>query len=275
MPLPLIIGAAAAVAIGAKSAKELISNKKTSKIKEANDLIESSNRIHKKNIRKLEEKNKITLEKIEKLEKKELLIMESFEKFSNLFKKIKNKPEFVAYSREEIKIPKFNFQELEQSSMGIGGKLLLGGAVISLGAVGALIHFLAGEILLDKADDAWYEMKKAEKEINKICLYLDDLGDTSDKFYNALCSINGIYNTHLNFLNRTVNTLNKTNWNDFTQLERDRTENTVLIVSVLYNMLKTKLVLKSNNEKELNKINKKEVDKVISDLKNALNGRLI
>ena len=31
MPLPLIIGAAAAVAIGAKSAKELISNKKTSK----------------------------------------------------------------------------------------------------------------------------------------------------------------------------------------------------------------------------------------------------
>lgn len=275
MPLPLIIGAAAAVAIGAKSAKELISNKKTSKIKEANDLIESSNRIHKKNIRKLEEKNKITLEKIEKLEKKELLIMESFEKFSNLFKKIKNKPEFVAYSREEIKIPKFNFQELEQSSMGIGGKLLLGGTVISLGAVGALIHFLAGEILLDKADDAWYEMKKAEKEINKICLYLDDLGDTSDKFYNALCSINGIYNTHLNFLNRTVNTLNKTNWNDFTQLERDRTENTVLIVSVLYNMLKTKLVLKSNNEKELNKINKKEVDKVISDSKNALNGRLI
>lgn len=274
MPLPLIIGAAA-VAIGAKSAKELISNKKTSKIKEANDLIESSNRIHKKNIRKLEEKNKITLEKIEKLEKKELLIMESFEKFSNLFKKIKNKPEFVAYSREEIKIPKFNFQELEQSSMGIGGKLLLGGAVISLGAVGALIHFLAGEILLDKADDAWYEMKKAEKEINKICLYLDDLGDTSDKFYNALCSINGIYNTHLNFLNRTVNTLNKTNWNDFTQLERDKTENTVLIVSILYNMLKTKLVLKSNNEKELNKINKKEVDKVISDSKNALKGRLI
>ena len=275
MPLPLIIGAAAAVAIGAKSAKELISNKKTSKIKEANDLIESSNRIHKKNIRKLEEKNKITLEKIEKLEKKELLIMESFEKFSNLFKKIKNKPEFVAYSREEIKIPKFNFQELEQSSMGIGGKLLLGGAVISLGAVGALIHFLAGEILLDKADDAWYEMKKAEKEINKICLYLDDLGDTSDKFYNALCSINGIYNTHLNFLNRTVNTLNKTNWNNFTQLERDKTENTVLIVSILYNMLKTKLVLKSNNEKELNKINKKEVDKVISDSKNALKGRLI
>ena len=274
MPLPLIIGAAA-VAIGAKSAKELISNKKTSKIKEANDLIESSNRIHKKNIRKLEEKNKITLEKIEKLEKKELLIMESFEKFSNLFKKIKNKPEFVAYSREEIKIPKFNFQELEQSSMGIGGKLLLGGAVISLGAVGALIHFLAGEILLDKADDAWYEMKKAEKEINKICLYLDDLGDTSDKFYNALCSINGIYNTHLNFWNRTVNTLNKTNWNDFTQLERDKTENTVLIVSILYNMLKTKLVLKSNNEKELNKINKKEVDKVISDSKNALKGRLI
>ena len=40
-------------------------------------------------------------------------------------------------------------------------------------------------------------------------------------------------------------------------------------------MLKTKLVLKSNNEKELNKINKKEVDKVISDSKNALNGRLI
>ena len=69
--------------------------------------------------------------------------------------------------------------------------------------------------------------------------------------------------------------LNKTNWNNFTQLEQERTENTVLIVSVLYNMLKTKLVLKSNNEKELNKINKKGVDKVISDSKNALNGSLI
>ena len=342
MPLPLIIGAAAAIA-GAVGLGAGVHG--AAKMKEANDTMESANRRHKKNIQKLEIQNKFTLEKMDKLGKKELEIIKSFENFSNTFGKIKNKPIFSSYNKEGIKIPKYNPQELEQASIGAGlllsgltgaalgtaggfaaagattaavmalgtastgtaiaslsgvaatnatlaalgggaiaaggggmalGSAVLGGATLGVGLlVGGVVFAIAGETLVDKADDAWYEMEKAEKEINKICLYLNDLGDTSDKFYSALCSINGIYNTHLNFLNRTVNTVNKTNWDNFTQLERDRTENTVLIVSVLYNMLKTKLVLKSNNEKELNKINKKEVDKVISDSKNALNGRLI
>ena len=35
-------------------------------------------------------------------------------------------------------------------------------------------------------------------------------------------------------------------------------------------MVKTKLVLKSNNEKELNKINKEETERLISDSNRAL-----
>lgn len=151
------------------------------------------------------------------------------------------------------------------------GTAILGGATLGVGLlVGGVIFSITGNSLSEKADEAWAKMREAEKEIEKICFYLDDLSNTADKFYNALYKVDTIYKHHLNYLKHVIYDLKKTNWINFTLEEKIWTENTVLLVSILYSMVKTKLVLKSNNEKELNKINKEETERLISDSNRAL-----
>lgn len=337
MPLPIIIGVAAALA-GAAGVGAGVHG--AVKMKEANDTMDLANKRHKRNMEKLEGKNKFALEQMDKLGKKELEIIKSFDEFSNVFEKIQNKPEFASYNKEGVSIPKYNPQELKQASIGAGillgglggaalgtaggfaaagattaavmalgtastgtaiatlsgaaatnatlaalgggalaaggggmalGAAILGGATLGVGLlVGGVIFSITGNSLSEKADEAWAKMREAEKEIEKISLYLDDLSNTADKFYNALYKIETVYKYHLNYLKHIVYDLKKTNWIDFTIEEKIWTENIVLLVSILYNMVKTKLVLKSNNEKELNKINKEETERLISDSNRAL-----
>lgn len=56
-----------------------------------------------------------------------------------------------------------------------------------------------------------------------------------------------------------------TDWNTFTPEEKKITENTVLLVGLLYNMCKVKLVHKSENENNINIINKAAVERSINN----------
>lgn len=156
-----------------------------------------------------------------------------------------------------------------------GGALAAGGGGMALGAtilgattlgvgllVGGVIFNFAGGKLSDKADDAWYQMKKAEKQINTICDYLINLRNTSNKYYDTISSVNDIYKNHLSRLTNIVTIEGHKNWNNFTNEEKKITENTVLLVGLLYNMCKVEIVLKGNEE-ELNTINVSEVDSAI------------
>ena len=55
-------------------------------------------------------------------------------------------------------------------------------------------------------------------------------------------------------------------WNTFSREEKVLTENTVLLVGLLYSMCKVKLVLQAENDGELNTINK---EAVCASIKNA------
>lgn len=156
-----------------------------------------------------------------------------------------------------------------------GGALAAGGGGMALGAtilgattlgvgllVGGVIFNFAGGKLSDKADDAWYQMKKAEEQINTICDYLINLRNTSNKYYDTISSVNDIYKKHLSRLTNIVTIEGHKNWNNFTNEEKKITENTVLLVGLLYNMCKVEIVLKGNEE-ELNTINVSEVDSAI------------
>ncbi|SCI86126.1 Phage-related minor tail protein [uncultured Clostridium sp.] len=154
------------------------------------------------------------------------------------------------------------------------GTTILGAATLGVGLlVGGVIFSVTGSSLSNKADEAWSQMKKAEKEINQICLYLKDLSKTALKFEKALSSVNKIYRNHLNTLTFIVETNKKTDWNDFTTEEKLLTENTALLVNLLFNMGKVKLVLASENENEYNKVNFEEVDKSIINAEVFLNER--
>ena len=108
-------------------------------------------------------------------------------------------------------------------------------------------------------------MKKAEEKINTICNYLVDLRSTSNKYYETLSKVNSIYERHLNGLKNIVTMLGHTDWNTFTQEEKKLTENTVLLVGLLYNMCKVELVIKSKNEININTINKATVEASINN----------
>ena len=146
------------------------------------------------------------------------------------------------------------------------GAAALGAATLGVGLlVGGIIFSFTGGKLSDKADEAWAQMKKSEGKINTICNYLVELRSTSNNYYETLSKVNGIYEKHLNGLKNIVTMLGHTDWNTFTPEEKKLTENTVLLVGLLYNMCKVELVLKSENENDINTINKVAVETSINN----------
>ena len=101
-------------------------------------------------------------------------------------------------------------------------------------------------------------VKENEKEINKIVDYLNKLTNAANGFFSCRKSVERIYKRHLEKLEEIEK--HKVNWNDFTPEEKLCVENLVLAVSVLYQMCKVQLVLKTSG-KQLNQINYSEINK--------------
>lgn len=57
--------------------------------------------------------------------------------------------------------------------------------------------------------------------------------------------------------------LNKRNWNEFSEQEKLATENSVLLVGLLYKMCQISLVKKAEKEDEINILNQDEVNETI------------
>lgn len=154
------------------------------------------------------------------------------------------------------------------------GTTVLGAATLGVGLlVGGAIFSFTGSKLSDKADEAWAQMKKAEKAIDEICEYLKDLGQIANEYRQIISEVDAVYRTHLNRLYEIVSVNQKTDWGYFTDQEKLITENTVLLVNLLYNMGKVKLVLVSDKEEELNKINRDEVNKSMQNAESFLKDR--
>ena len=70
----------------------------------------------------------------------------------------------------------------------------------------------------------------------------------SNKYYDTLSFVNQIYQKHLDGLTNIVTMSGHKDWNRFTNEEKKVTENTVLLVGLLYSMCKVELVLKGKKE---------------------------
>lgn len=156
-----------------------------------------------------------------------------------------------------------------------GGGMLVGSAVLgatTLGVgllVGGVIFNFTGGKLSDKSFEAYGEMLKAEETINKIVDYLENLEKLSKEYKSSLTTVSNVYNEKFGFLKQTVES-GKTDWNDFTELERVTTENTVLLVGLLYKMCKVNLVNKAEKEDEMNTLNKAAANESIDSAKKVL-----
>lgn len=162
-----------------------------------------------------------------------------------------------------------------------GGSLTAGGAgmaggVVVLGGASLGIGLLAGGFLFEKyaistfekTEESIKQMNKAAEEMNKICKHLDQLKLTATKFNGILALVNRIYKEHLEKLSAIINI--KKDWLFFTDEEKLITQNTVLLVGLLYNLGKTKLLLKPEKEGELEIVNSENVKIAIEQTKIVL-----
>ena len=238
MPLPFILGAAAAVAAIGGVGSGIHG---AAKMKEANDTMKSADSRHKKNIKRFDDTSAATNKAMDELGALELEILHSFDDFSNTIEKIQNRPQFKEYKKDGVTLPKYDKEALKSVSVGAGvllgglggaavgtaggfaaagattsavmalgtastgtaiaslsgaaatnatlaalggGAIAAGGGGIALGTtilgattlgvgllVGGVIFNVTGSKLSDKADEAWAQMKEAEKN-NRCCLYI-------------------------------------------------------------------------------------------------------
>ena len=165
------------------------------------------------------------------------------------------------------------------------GSAILGGATLGVGLlVGGIIFNFTGSKLSEKADEAWRKMRENEDKINSICDYCIKLSDEANKYFETLDTVGSIYLSHMMQLikcieshrNKFLSIFNKhckVNWNTFTEEEKLLTENTLLLVNLLYSMCKVQLVLKSEKEDEVNEVNTEEIEKTISNAEKTLEDR--
>lgn len=322
MPLPLFLGIGAAIA-GATGVGTGVHG--AMKMKDAKDTMKIAENRHNKNIEKFEKCSEITNKKMDELGELELKILSGFEDFSNVIEKIQNRPEFKQYDKDGVTLPKYDKEELKNTSiqagilLGIGSTAIgtaggfasgvistgtalsslsggaatsatltaIGGGAISAGGggmalgtailgastlgvgllVGGVLFNFTGGKLSDKADEAYRQMEEAEKKIQKICEYLDELRIIANQYINSLNEVYKKYMECFEYVSYVVNNLHKTNWDEFSRTEKIATQNTVLLVGLLYKMCQVNLVNKSENEEEMNTINKLEVNKSIDESK--------
>ena len=134
MPIPLILGAAAAAAglIGAGAGIH-----GGIKMKEAHDTIESAQRRHDRNKRRFKEKQEAATNAMDTLGELELNTLKSFKHFQALIEIIQNRPKFKPYEKNGVKIPPYDKEKIKEVS--VGAEILLGGlGGAGLGTAGGL-----------------------------------------------------------------------------------------------------------------------------------------
>lgn len=156
------------------------------------------------------------------------------------------------------------------------GTAVLGGATLGVGLlVGGVIFNVTGSKLSDKADEAYDQARKTKKEVDKVVKYLSELRDIADNYYDMLAKVDGEYRCRLNDLDHIVNYSGKKQWCDFTGKEKKTTENTVLLVGLLYKMCQVKLVLEEKDSDDRNLPNSEEAFAMIEKAGNIVEQELV
>ena len=337
MPLPFILGAAAAAAALGGVGSGIHG---AVKMKEANDTMKSADSIHKKNIKRFEDTSEAANKAMDKLGTLELKILHSFDEFSDTIEKIQNRPQFKEYKKDGVTLPTYDKETLKSVSVGAGVLLgglggaavgtaggfaavgattsavmalgtastgtaiaslsgaaatnatlaALGGGTIASGAggmalgstilgattlgvgllVGGVIFNITGSKLSDKADEAWAQMRKAEKTIDTACAYLNDLKSAATKYTVSLETTRKKYKEIFEPVSYAVNSLGKTKWTDFTEEEKTATQTAVCLVGLLYKMCQVSLVNKASEEKDMNTVNHSAIDESIKEAESVL-----
>lgn len=151
------------------------------------------------------------------------------------------------------------------------GTAVLGGATLGVGLlVGGMIFNVTGSKLSEKADEAYSQARKTEKSVDEIVGYLKELYESAKSFEDCLKEVKEQYQKRMDIMKVVVYVQKRVNWDEFTETEKKITENLILLVGLLYKMCQVKLVLQTEDDSEVNQVNKEEIDKNIGHAEEIL-----
>ena len=136
--------------------------------------------------------------------------------------------------------------------------------------VGGIVFGATGTKLSEQADEAFSQAMRIEREVKKIVEYLDELSEAAEQFKASLTVVEEQYKKCLDALDNTVNVSGKMHWSEFTNKEKQVTENVVLLVGLLYKMCQTNLVIQNEEEEGINAVNKELIETTINDAETVL-----
>ena len=174
-----------------------------------------------------------------------------------------------------------------------GGSIAAGGGGMALGAfvlnvttfavgllIGGIIFSVAGSKISDKVEEAWDQVEIETASVEKICIYIKELSVSGKRYFDVISNVRDIYTSQLRQLRYTVNVLEKTNYKSFTNEETLIIQNTILLVQLLHEMCRVKLVLQNETEEDINTVNHTDIEenivkakKVIENLSTSSNNR--
>lgn len=151
------------------------------------------------------------------------------------------------------------------------GTTILGAATLGVGLmVGGIVFGATGTKLSEQADEAFSQAMRIEREVKKIIEYLDELSEAAEQFKASLTVVEEQYKKCLDALDNTVNVSGKMHWSEFTNKEKQVTENAVLLVGLLYKMCQINLVIQNEEEEGINAVNKELIETTINDAETVL-----
>lgn len=137
MPIPFIVGGIA-IAAGLTGAAAGVNG--AMKISEAKDQIEKAERRYNKAKSEFDDAESATQESLATFGENKATVGKSFEQFSNVFEKIRNRPEFKEYSNDLVDMPKYSLADIKKVQ--VTSIEILGTAAAGAGA-GAFAGFAA------------------------------------------------------------------------------------------------------------------------------------
>lgn len=239
-------------------------------MKEANDTMEAAEFLQRRAVKRFETRNKETMELMDSIGQQELEILNSFEKFCSIIEKIQGRPEFKRYNKAKIKLPEYEKEKLIEVSVGTSVLLGVLGVVIFGEGGGGIILGKMGEKLSEQADEAFSQAMRIEREVKRIVAYLDELSEVAEQFKASLTVVEEQYQKCLDALDNTVNVSDKMHWSEFTNKEKQVTENAVLLVGLLYKMCQINLVIQNEEDEGINAVNRELIETTINDAETVL-----
>ena len=134
------------------------------------------------------------------------------------------------------------------------GATVLGAATLGVGLmIGGVIFNISGNTLKQKIGEARENVEKETSEVDKVCLYLQELYRASENYRSAIEITKKVYDRHFARLQYTVEDDHIVDYRKFSDSDKLAYKNTVLLVGILYDMLKVKVVKKKDdNYNEVN-----------------------